>query len=114
MRILILMLFFALFVSYFAAADSIVTATAIDNAIKPSETATFRLDITNQEAQRQRYSIYSLQSGQGWNVDPSPLSDKIVDLGSGEKRSIIIKAQPLDDFPPGIYNVFVTVESDQG
>lgn len=113
-RVLFLALLFTFIVSSLAAADSVVTATAIDNAIKPSETASFRLDITNQEAQRQRYSIYSLQSGQGWNVDPSPLSDKIVDLGSGEKRSIIIQAQPLEDFPPGIYNVFVTVESDQG
>ncbi len=113
-RVLFFALLLSLLIMSFAAADSQITVVAIDNTIKPSESASFRIEIKNLESQQQRYSIYSLQSGQGWNVDPSPLSDKIVELGVGEKRSVIINAQPLEDFPPGIYNIFVTVESDRG
>ncbi|HIH10598.1 TPA: hypothetical protein HA241_00230 [Candidatus Woesearchaeota archaeon] len=95
-------------------AASNIEVTPIKNQITLGEEASFQLTITNNAHQTQRYSTYSLQSGQGWSVDPSPLRDKIIELAAGESRSTKIVARPLDNFQPGIYYVQISVESDLG
>jgi hypothetical protein len=102
------------FCSASALAESEIVVSNTDNNIAIGEFAEFSLKITNNEAVTQRYSIYSLQSGQGWNVDPSPLKDKIIELGPGKTYTTKIIAQPLETFSPGIYNVHITIESDKG
>jgi hypothetical protein len=92
-----------------------VSTSVIQNEIAVGEIAKYSLTLRNSFGTQQRYSIYSFQSGQGWNVEPSPLSDKIVVLGPGETRKVVMTAEPLEDFPPGIYNMPFTVENvDEG
>ncbi len=102
------------FSSAFALAESEILVSNIDNNIAVGEAAEFSLKITNNAVVKQRYSIYSLQSGQGWNVDPSPLSDRIIELAAGKSYTTKIMAKPLETFSPGIYYVHITVESDKG
>lgn len=104
----------SLVLSLSAVAASSVRTTPIKNDITVLEQATFQLHITNQGARTQRYSIYSLQSGQGWAVDPVPLKDRIIEINSGQTYVTTIQAAPLEDFSSGIYYVQVTVENDAG
>ncbi len=110
---LLFLLLIALF-SSLAIAGSTIVSEPIKNEITTLEQASFKLTITNHENQVQRYSIYSLQSGQGWNVDPFPLKDKIIELAPGKSYTTTIIAKALEDFSPGIYFVYVTIQSDLG
>ncbi|MEK6863295.1 MAG: hypothetical protein AABW53_01220 [Nanoarchaeota archaeon] len=110
---LLLVLLFSLFSGSVLAESSLVSAP-IKNEITTLEEASFSLTITNNADQTQRYSIYSLQSGQGWNVDAFPLRDKIIELAPGRSHTTTIIAKALGDFPPGIYFVYVTIQSDLG
>lgn len=110
---LLVMLATVLF-STLALADSTITTTPIKNQISLIEQASYELRIVNNEDVTLRYSLYSLQSGQGWSVEPSPLKDKIIQIDPGKDYTTIIQIDPLDDFSPGIYYVHVTVESDSG
>lgn len=96
--------------------QSTITTTPIKNEITPLEQASFSLKITNNAGQVQRYSIYSLQSGQGWNVDPSPLRDKIIEIGPKKSYTTKIIAYPIEKetLSPGIYYVHITIQSDLG
>ena len=96
-------------------AESDIEITVKNNHIAFSERAQFNLKITNNADEKQRYSIYSLQSGQGWNVDPFPLKDKIIELYPGKSYTTIIQAQAFDDgLQPGIYYVQISIASDLG
>lgn len=95
-------------------AESSIASEPIKNEITSLEEASFNLTITNNAGQAQRYTIYSLQSGQGWNVDPFPLRDKIIELAPGRSYTTKIIAKPLDDLTPGIYFVYVSIQSDLG
>ncbi|MBU0470402.1 MAG: hypothetical protein KKA62_03200 [Nanoarchaeota archaeon] len=100
--------------SVLAIADSAITINPIDNEITKKEQATFSLEIKNLESGKQKYNIYSLQSGIGWNVDPSPLKDKVIELGAGKSYVTTIVAHPLEDLPPGIYYVYLTIQGSLG
>lgn len=100
--------------SLFVLADSTISVTPVHNQIKIGEEGSFKLSVTNNEAQRQRYTIYSFQSGQGWSVDPYPLKDKIIDLASGQTYTTTIKVRAYESFLPGIYYVSIAIESDLG
>lgn len=106
-------LFLAIF-SISAAADSTISVAPIKDEITPAEYASYSLTITNKESQTQKYSLYSLQSGQAWNVDPFPLKDKVIELGPDESYTTTIRAKALQDLPPGIYFVHLTIQSDSG
>lgn len=111
------LLFLVLLIFVFSSlawAESSVLLTAVKNEISPSEGAVFDLKITNQNSLTQRYSIFSLRSGIGWAVDPSPLKDRIVELRPGASYTTQIVARPLEDFPPGIYTMSISIESDLG
>ena len=95
-------------------ASSTVEAEPIKNQITVLEYASFKLTITNDNAVKQRYSIYSLQTGQGWAVDTSPLKDRIVELDPGKTYTTTIVARPLEDFTPGVYYALIAIDSDQG
>lgn len=97
-----------------AAAETTVSSAPIKNEITPAEYATFSVTITNKDSQTQTYNLYSLQSGQSWNVDPFPLKDKVIELGPGQSYTTTIRAKVLQDLPPGIYFVHLTVQSDLG
>jgi len=99
--------------STLALADSDITSEVISNFITFGETAEFNLSITNNADVSQSYTIYSLTSGQGWAVDPYPLSDKVVeDLAPGESYTTSIRGWPLEDFEPGIYYLNVQIDGD--
>lgn len=97
-----------------ASASTEITVTSIKNQINLGDEATFGLKIVNTGTQVLRYSIYSLQNGQGWNVNPSPLRDRIIELRPGQAHTTTIVAEPLEDFVPGIYHVQITIENDLG
>ncbi|PIZ51874.1 hypothetical protein COY27_02205 [Candidatus Woesearchaeota archaeon CG_4_10_14_0_2_um_filter_33_13] len=112
--VLCVALFVLVMFSTLALAESTVEVTTIKNLISMSEKAEFSLKITNNAETKQRYSVYSFQSGQGWNVDPYPLKDKIIEVAAGKTYTTMIRAQPTESFTPGIYYVHITVESDNG
>ncbi|MBI2111951.1 hypothetical protein HYT52_00245 [Candidatus Woesearchaeota archaeon] len=95
-------------------AESKIEVTPLKNQISPLEQAEFSVRISNQAEVTQRYSIYSLQSGQGWTVDPSPLKDRIIQIEPGTNYTTTIVVDPLEEFSPGIYYMYVTIESDYG
>jgi len=96
-------------------ADSKVESKALVNSILPGEQASFELSIINNALESQSYTVISYASGKGWNLDPSPLSDKVIeDISPNEKYVTKIIVNPLEDFEPGIYYVSVQIESDLG
>ena len=90
-------------------ANSEVVVTPTKNHIIMGEKASFKLQITNNAEEGQRYSVFSFQSGKGWVVDPNPLKDKIIELAAGKSYTTKILAEPIESFSPGIYyvNVFI-------
>lgn len=117
MRVKLLFITLLVIISLFSIstlAQTDIIVNTINNNVKISESAEFQVSITNNLNIKQRYSIYSLQSSQGWNVAPQPLQDRVVELGPGKSRTIDIKALALENFNPGIYFVHLTVEGDRG
>lgn len=103
----------------FLSAGTVLAGTEINvipikNDITPLEEASYYLEITNNADESQRYSIYSLQSGQEWNIDLSPLRDKIFELGPGDTKKVKIIARPLQELLPRIYYIYITIETDLG
>src|SRR3989338_8214049 len=97
-----------------ALADSTVVVNVVNNEITPAEEATFDVVITNNDLEAQGYYIYSLDSGSDWNIDSTPLKDKIFTLGSGKSKTIRMEARPLSILMPKIYYLKFSVESDTG
>ncbi len=96
------------------AVNSEVSLVTVDNSISPEEAAIYTLYITNNADVDQTFTIYSFSSSQGWNVDPSPLSDKVIEnLEPGELYETTILAQPTDDLDAGIYYLNLEVDGDQ-
>ncbi len=95
-------------------AKSIVSVEVVDNQIRPDETAYFRVNIENTAAVKQRYSLYSLQTGQGWDVETEPIKDKIVELEPGKNYSVTVRVHPFEKLPPSVYAIMLNVESDSG
>ena len=96
------------------AVNSEVSLQTIDNSITPDEAAEFVLHITNNADVPQTFTLYSFSSSQGWNVDPTPLSDKVIeDLEPGQTYQSTILAQPTEDLDAGIYYLNVEVDGDQ-
>ena len=91
-----------------------ISVTAINNQISLGEAAEYKLTIHNKISQEQKYSVFSLTSGQGWNVDPYPLRDKVIVLPPRSRHTTTIRAEPLEKFTPGIYYVSISVESISG
>lgn len=110
----IILIFSLLLCSAFALADSTIVATPIKNQISIQDEASFRITITNNEALTQGYSVYSFQSGQGWNVNPFPLGDRTIEINPGQSYTTTIIAKPLESFVPGIYYIHVAIDSDFG
>ncbi len=100
------------FSSMVLSVTSSITSNVVKNQITPKEQAQFQIIIHNTADVRQRYSLFSF--AQGWNVDPSPLKDKIVDINPGETFTATVLVQPTEPFAPGIYYVSLSVESDLG
>ncbi len=113
-RAIIFTIVFLVLLSGLALADSTVVVNAVDNEITPAEEATFDVVITNNDLEAQGYYIYSLDSGSGWNIDPTPLKDKKFTLGSGKSKTIRMEARPLSILMPKIYYLKFSVESDTG
>ncbi|MBI4983512.1 hypothetical protein HZC32_02610 [Candidatus Woesearchaeota archaeon] len=99
--------------SAFSFGVSDISTIPIDNQITTKEKAFFELNLTNNAAKEQKYTIYSLELGQ-WNVEPYPLQDKVVTIASGKSYSTKIAVNPLKEFSPGIYFISLTVEGDLG
>lgn len=114
MRAKIILLIVLILLTIISANVAAVEVTAVKNQISSLEEASFLITVNNNAEQLQRYSVYSLQSGQGWNIDTVPLRDKIFELAPGEFKTVKVIARPLEKFEPGIYYVYVTVSSDLG
>ncbi|MAG61112.1 hypothetical protein CL619_04965 [archaeon] len=96
------------------AVNSEVDLVTVNNNIAPDEAAEFTLHITNNADLAQTFTIYSFSSSQGWNVDPNPLSDKVIEeLEPGESYETTILAQPTEDLDAGIYYLNLEVDGDQ-
>ncbi len=111
---ILLCILFITILSISIVAETTVSSAPIKNEITPAEYATFSLSITNKESQTQTYNLYSLQSGQSWNVDPFPLKDKVITLEPGNSYTTAIRAKSLQDLSPGIYFVHLTVQGNLG
>jgi len=95
-----------------ALADSAITIEPIKNSITLIETASFQLTISNHALEKQRYSIFSFV--QGWDIEPFPLKDKIIEVYPNKSKSTIIHVKPTVTFNPGIYGLALNIESDTG
>ncbi len=93
----------------FSLSDSF-TAHIVDNEINPSQQALFELTLTNSDEVAHTYTFYSLV--QGWDVEPTPIKDKVINLGQREKKTITIKARPTAAYKPGIYSLPVSVRRE--
>lgn len=117
-RFLFLSLLVVFAFSFLCLAESTINVTAVKNEITTAEEAKFSLTIVNNRGVPQEYSIYSLQSGEGWDVAPYPLDDKIIRLAAGQSYTTTIIARlpekNKEKFSPGIYFVHLTVQSDLG
>ncbi len=100
--------------SFSVLAKSIVTVETVDNQIRLDETAYFTVNIENMGLEKQRYSLYSLQTGQGWDVETEPIKDKIVELGPGKNYSVKVRVHPFEKLLPSVYAIQLNVESDSG
>lgn len=112
MRKIYILLIFSMLILPLALAESLIDVATVYNEISPADQAKYRVTITNDNPGPQRYSVYSFV--QGWNVDPSPIKDRIIDIAARKKYSTIIVAHPTEDFPPGIYTLPIVIESDSG
>lgn len=97
------------------AVNSEISLQTVDNNIAPDEAAEFTLYITNNADVAQTFTLYSFSSSQGWNVDPSPLSDKVIEeIEPGVTYQTTIKAQVTDEsLEPGIYYLNLDIDGDQ-
>ena len=111
-RIISVVLVMLLLSAFALGAKSEITIEPIKNSIIVSGTASFKLTLTNNEDTTQRYSIFSFV--QGWNIEPSPLKDKIIEIQPNQKKQTIIKASPTEKFSPGIYKLGLNIETDLG
>ena len=100
--------------SILVSASSTISTKVIDNIVSVKEEARFSLTVTNLASSAQTYSLYSMQSGRGWNVEPFPLKDKTIELAPSQTYTTTIKAQALEDFAPGIYYVDINLQSNLG
>ena len=97
-----------------ALAQTDITITPIENEVAVGKQATFRLVIANNLNEAQQYSIFSLQTGQGWLVDPIPLRDKVVELRAGQNYTTTVGARLIKEVPLGIYYIPIAIEGDKG
>lgn len=107
---LVLIIFLLTAAIGFAAVES----TVIENKISFGKEATYKFMVKNTATSTQQYTIFSLQSGQGWNVAPVPLTDRVFSVGAGQTKIITVSARPLRELPVGIYYLPVSVDGDLG
>src|SRR3989339_26076 len=93
-------------------ADSKIILEPLKNSVLLSETAYYNLTVINNASETQRYSIFSFV--QGWDIETSPLKDKILDIAPGQNKTTTIKVLAQDSFNPGIYKLALNIESDLG
>lgn len=94
--------------------ESGITVNSIYNQITLNGEAKYNITLRNNADITQRYTLYSFMDSQGWAIHPVPLRNKIVELRSRREMNIIISVKPLESYAPGIYNIPLTIESDQG
>lgn len=112
MRWKILLLVSVLALASLAWADSDIVIEPIKNSITLTETASYKLTITNNAHEKQRYSLFSFVLG--WSIEPNPLKDKIIEIFPGQSKSTTIQVRPKDKFNPGVYGLELNIETDLG
>jgi len=100
--------------SVISADEPSVELTTIQNEVHPYEDAGFSLTINNNNDKTQRYTIFTQQAMGGWSVSTSPLNDRIITIAPSGSYTTAILARALEEFTPGIYNLPVIIEGDQG
>ncbi len=109
-----LFLVFIIFLLTAAVSYAAVESTVIENKISYGKEATYKFVVRNTATSTQQYTVFSLQSGQGWNVAPVPLTDRVFSVAAGQTKTVIISARPLRELPVGIYYLPVSVDGDLG
>jgi len=104
-----LLLFSLVVFSPFISAASDIILSAEVNQVTPSEQAVYAVTVKNNEDKAQRYTFYSFQTG--WTVEPSPLTDKIMNIPARGTHTTKIIVQPLEELPPGIYTLSAVIEN---
>ncbi|MBI2662601.1 hypothetical protein HYX11_04030 [Candidatus Woesearchaeota archaeon] len=103
-----------LILSTITLAESGISAVPVKSLIKPNEKAVYQVTINNTIAEKQRYTLYSLNAGLGWDVETKPIKDKIIEIDPFKSYTTTLIIKPQDAYPPGIYAVNLNIESDFG
>ncbi len=108
--------FFSLFIILLvcSVAFAEVESSVIQNQISFGKEATYKFTVRNSADATQQYTVFSLQSGQGWNVAAAPLSDRVFTLLPGQTKILTVVARPVKQLPVGIYFLPVSVMGDKG
>jgi hypothetical protein len=93
-------------------AESDIAIEPVKNSIIFAEAASFKLSITNNAEEKQRYSIFSFV--QGWDIEPANLGERVIELLPGKTKAIIIMVKPTGAFSPGLYNLALNIETNLG
>ena len=99
----VLVVFFLLVATALAQSD--INIDPIKNSITLTETASFKLIISNNAEETQRYSIFSFV--QGWDIEPFPLKDKIIEVGPQQSKTTTINIKLVINIKPNIKFFFI-------
>ena len=100
---------FTILLSSLGLAQTQISSSVISNVVAPGQVAEFEITITNNAEDFQTYNLFSFT--QGWSVDPSPLSDRIIEnIAPGMSYTTQIRAVPQSGLTPGIYYVQVQID----
>src|SRR3989338_11525572 len=111
--IAVLVFMLALFSSAVLAYSTIPLQPVTDHIIF-GQKAVFSVTIANERTVDQTYNIFSPTSGIGWAVQTRPLRHHTVTVGSGKSMTIMIEAEPIEKFAPGVYIVGLHIDTEFG
>ena len=113
-KYIIPLIIIVLILSTITLAESGISVAPIKNLIKPNEKAVYQITINNTLKEKQRYTLYSLNAGLGWDIETKPIKDKIIEIEPLKSYTTTLIIRPQDAYPPGIYAVNLNLESDFG
>ena len=95
-------------------AFSSINIQPITDHIIYGQRAYFNVTITNDRKIEQSYEIFSPTSGIGWSVLTRPLRNRMVTIGANQTMVVLIEAEPIEKFAPGVYIVNLDIQTNYG
>lgn len=95
-------------------AYSTITLQPMTDHIVFGQKAVFSVTIANERTVEQTYTIFSPTSGIGWAVQTRPLRHNTVTIGAGQSMTIMVEAEPIEKFAPGVYIVGLHIGTEFG